>query len=366
MAQVTSPDTIKLGPYEVDRDPARHQNPPLFVAEIGINFVVGNNLDDAHLRNALLMARIAVESGADIVKFQTHIPEAEMLPGHPLWDLLNRCRLDRLQHETIKEHTEESGGMFLSTPFSIEAADLLESIGVAAYKLGSGELTNLPLQEHVARFGKPMIVSTGMSTLEEVDRTANAICKHNLNLIMMNCTSSYPCAPQETRLHRIDALRDILSYQCGLPTPIGQSDHSPSVSSALGAIALGACVIEKHFTLDKNWPGPDQAASLLPGEFAEMVKMGREIWEGLADAGNGVLESEAGVRDWAEHRIVTICDIPRGARFTRDNITVKRTDNGRGLPASTFDELVADGGQYLARGMIKDYPVTLAEIAPRP
>jgi len=233
-------------------------------------------------------------------------------------------------------YIEDCGNIFLCTPFCREAADSLEELGVCAFKIGSGEANNIPFLKHVALKGKPMIISTGMTTREELIKSYDAVIKINRNVIFMNCTSLYPSTPLQTRLARIDWLKRTFGI------PVGQSDHSPSISTALGAIARGACMIEKHVTLDKNADGPDHKVSLLTSEFKQMVDMGMEIWEGMQDGTEAnvctLVEGEQELRDIANHSVVTIRDIEMGEFLTMDNIWVKRP--GTGIPAADFEKIL--------------------------
>lgn len=323
---------IKLGPLTISQD-----RPPIFIVELGINH--NGNMD-----LAIDLVEAARSTGAQVVKFQHHLPHEEMMEGHPLWNIIDKTKLSIDQLLALKNHAESLGLVFLCTPFSFKAADELNAINVAGFKMGSGELNNIPLQRHVARKGKPMIVSTGMSSLREVHRTINLIQLsddvHSVHrrVILMNCCSTYPATPRQSRLNRLDALRQINN---GL---VGQSDHTPTISTCLGAIAKGAVVIEKHMTLDRGMEGPDHAASILPSEFKQMVEMGNEIWQAKVgystglEGGNDVLQEERKVREWANHSLVTTCAIRAGIPILGMDITTKRP--GDGIPSSKWDEVV--------------------------
>lgn len=335
---------IKLGPLTISQD-----RPPVFIVECGINHNGSHHL-------ALKLINAAKETGAQIVKFQHHLPSEEMLEGHPLWNVLTRTAINIGELQLLKQYAESMGLVFLCTPFSFKAADELDGIGIVGFKMGSGELNNIPLQRHVVRKGKPMLVSTGMSSLREVRNAVRAVAltlgmgridEVGNKLVLMNCCSTYPATPAQSRLHRLDALRQIHG---GL---VGQSDHTPTISTCLGAIARGAVVIEKHMTLDRGMEGPDHAASITPAEFKQMVEMGNEIWEANRQQygrGNDVLEKELPVRGWANHSLVTNTAIfegetitdyrPEGAAYfgLKPMLTTKRP--GDGVPASKWDEVV--------------------------
>jgi len=301
---------------------------PVFIAELGINH-------NGSLSEAGELAMQCAEAGADIIKTQLHLPDYEMLPTHLWYDLMQRCKISIDQLAALKEYVENAGAGFLCTPFCREAADQLDKIDVSAFKTGSGEANNIPFLEHVASKGKPMIISTGMITREELIASIDAVRKINTQIILMNCTSNYPSTPEQTRLHRIDWLRSTFNV------PVGQSDHTPTISTALGAIARGAVAIEKHVTLDKSADGPDHKVSLLPSEFKQMVDMGMEIWEGLQYQATGMetlIEGEQELRDIANHSVVTLKPITVGDPLTRENIGIKRP--GTGIPASEYEQLL--------------------------
>jgi len=313
--------TIQVGGIQIG---GRHM--PVFIAEIGINYRTTNCSNQQMAYN---LADACIEAGADIIKTQLHYPQFEMLPDHPWFSLMEECALNIVR---LKDYVEWQGVEFLCTPFCREAADDLDVLGVSAFKTGSGEANNIPFLKHVASKGKPMIISTGMTTREELIASIDAVRKINTQIILMNCTSNYPSTPKQTRLHRIDWLRSTFNI------PVGQSDHTPTISTALGAIARGAVAVEKHVTLDKNADGPDHKVSLLPSEFKQMVDMGMEIWEGLqyqATNMETLVEGEQELRDIANHSIVTLRPIAAGEILTRENIGIKRP--GTGIPASMYE-----------------------------
>src|SRR3990167_4294250 len=240
---------FRLGPYTV---PAPYG--PIIIAELGIN--MNGSLDTARR-----LVDLAADAGAHVAKIQTHMPEDEMLPGHPLWDVLATMSLPLEAHLPLMEHCQDRGIMFLSTPFCWQAADFLEQLGLQAFKLGSGELTNWPLQRHVAAKRKPMIISTGMATTVDIGGALKQIEPLNRNIAVMNCASTYPAKPAESRLLALSHFRTLWPHLI-----IGQSDHTPGIATALGATALGAQIIEKHITLNKGMAGPDHAASIDAGE----------------------------------------------------------------------------------------------------
>jgi len=315
--------TIQIGDLQIG---GRHK--PVFIAELGIN--CGGSFD-----TGVNLAAACMDAGADIIKLQHHLPADEMLPDHPWYDLMDTDALSYTDLEKLKYNIEIRGKVFLCTPFCTLAADDLEIMDVSAYKTGSGEANNTPFLKHVASKGKPMIISTGMTTREELIASIDAVRLINTQIILMNCTSNYPSTPKQTRLHRIDWLRSTFN------APVGQSDHTPTISTALGAIARGAVAVEKHVTLNKNADGPDHKVSLLPSEFKQMVDMGMEIWEGLQHQATDMetlVEGEQELRDIANHSVVTLRPIAWGEILTRENIGIKRP--GTGKPASRYEQIL--------------------------
>lgn len=318
---------IKIGERWVGKD-----QPVFVIAEAGINH-------NGEYQKAEELIAAAAECGADAIKFQTHLPAQEMLKdgfsagyvGKSFFDLLDGCRLSEEEHWRLQEYAKKKNIMFLSTPFSREAADFLLTMDIPAFKTGSGELTNIPLLEHIARKNRPMIISTGMSTLQEVARTVTAVKKYNKRIMLMQCTSTYPTEYKNVNLGAIKLL------QQGFHLPVGLSDHSLGIYTALGAVALGAAALEKHFTLDRNWPGPDQKASLVPAELKELVVGAKAVTAALGSK-KEVIKEEIPVRKMANESVVSLVDIQPGEEFDYNNIWVKRP--GTGIPAAQLDKVL--------------------------
>jgi len=304
--------------------------PCLIVAEIADNH--GGSVDTAKR-----LIDEAKKAGADMAKFQIHLPDVEMVPGSirmwdgPLYDILKKNLLSPQQHESLKKYCEQVGITYLCTPFCMEAADILDSMGVEAFKTGSGEMTNLPLIRHIAKKGKPMIVSSGMCTLAELDATVAVLKEERVSFALTNCTSEYPPRYENINLPFIRVMKERYGVM------IGHSDHSPDIFTALGAVALGAKIIEKHFTLDKKQKGPDHFISLEPKELATLVDGIRKIEKALISRPKEVTQQEQTVRDWAHHSVVAKVDIPAGEKILKDMLTVKRP--GSGIPAARLDEV---------------------------
>lgn len=306
--------------------------PCFIIAEAGIN-----HNGDINLAKKLINA--AKDAGADAVKFQTHIPEEEMLKddstaeyvGESLFDLLKRVELSKKDHIELKTYAANKGILFLSTPFSREAVDLLEEIGVPAYKVGSGEMTNLPLLEYISKKKKPMIISTGMSMFEEIEETVNFVKKFNDDLILLHCTSTYPTRYEDVNLRVIERLREKFKI------PVGLSDHSIGIYTALASVVLGACIIEKHFTINRDLPGPDQKASIISGELKELVKGVRAIEKALGST-KRITDDELSVQRMARESVVSLVNIPNGTVITEDMVWVKRP--GIGIPPKYLNKVI--------------------------
>jgi N-acetylneuraminate synthase len=317
---------------------------PFVVAEIGNNH-------DGSLQQALRLIDLAAEAGVDAVKFQTHLAEAEMLestptPPHfdePRYAFTQRMELSVEAHTTLKARAEHHGLVFFSAPFSVEAVDLLEAVGVPLYKIASGEVTNPPLLEAVAATGKPVLLSTGMSGFEEIDAAVAVLRAAGVELAVLQCTSTYPCPPEQVNLRAIPALA--ARYHC----PVGLSDHTPGIYSAVAAVALGAVVVEKHFTLSKRLYGPDHHASLEPEELRELVEAIRATHAAL---GSGVKERDERhdpVRATFEKSVVVTEPVLAGTVLERSHLTTKRPGNG--IPARRLETIV---GRRAARDLAPD------------
>ena len=300
------------------------ENKPFIIAEAGINH-------DGEFDKAIELVDLAVDSGATAIKFQTHITDKEMIPTdmkpgniseESLWDIIDRCVLDNEQEKNLFEYSKEKGILFFSTPFSREGADRLNELGVELFKIGSGECNNLPLLDHVAKFKKPMILSTGMNDISSIRDSVETILNHEVPLALLHCTSIYPAPPETMRLGAITHLKKEFPE-----LEIGLSDHSLGISVALGSIAIGSNIVEKHFTKSRAWPGPDNPFSIEPQELKKLVDWSEEIW--LARGGvKDVLNDEKPVIDFAYACVVAIRNITKGEKLTLDNIWVKRPGTG--------------------------------------
>ncbi len=298
-------------------------HPPLVIAEIGINH-------EGDFRKALQMVNDAAEAGCECVKFQCHVIDDEMIPNsvvpgnsrQSIWEIMSRCALSEAEDIQLKEHVEAKGMIYLSTPFSRAAAVRLEKMGVPAYKVGSGECNNYPLIRHIAHYGKPVILSTGMNDLNSVQPAVAILREARLPFALMHCTSMYPTPHSQVRL---GALRDLAT---AFPDAVlGLSDHSLGNYACFAAVPLGAAILEKHFTSNREWPGPDVPISITPSELKDLVEGTKAI--ALALGGHKtILPDEQPTIDFAYACVVSICDIQAGEVFTEKNVWVKRPGTG--------------------------------------
>lgn len=310
-------------------------HPPYVMAEIGINH-------EGEVEKAIQLVDAAIAAGAEVVKFQCHITEKEMVPtdmtpgdisSEKLWDIIKRCELTEQEERRVQEYCAEKNILYLSTPFSREAADRLDDMGVPAFKIGSGECNNIPLLDHIAGLGKPMILSTGMNDLISIKRSVNAIRKHGVPLALMHCTSMYPTPYANVRLGAVTQLMKAFP-----DIPIGLSDHSMNIWTCLGAVSLGASILEKHFTISRDWAGPDTGISIEPGELNDLIDGSQAIWEARGGS-KSVLPNEQPVIDFAYATVVTIAPVKAGDVFTKENVWVKRPGTGPIL-ATQFDQVI--------------------------
>lgn len=323
-------------------------------------FIIAEACDN-HLGNmetAKEMARQSKLAGADAVKYQHHLPDEEMLQegvpmsdnfNMPLYEFLKLYALSLEQHHELKEYCDEIGILYLCTPFSKKAALEINEL-VPAFKIGSGELTDIPTLKVIAELGKPMILSTGMSLIEEIDETMDALNPINDQIALMNCTSEYPPKYEDLNLGVIQTLSDRYNV------PIGHSDHSPDIYSCFGAVSLGAKLIEKHLILDKKQPGPDQSVSIEPFKLYELVDGIRKI-EASMGKEKKINELEKPIRTWARRSIVTLEDIPAGTKLTDELIWTKRP--GTGVEAKHLDRFL---GMKTTRDLKKDYLIQWEDI----
>lgn len=331
----SSTGIIRIGPRSIG-----FGQPVFIIAEAGVN-----HNGDLHLAKKLV--DVAAEAGADAVKFQTYRAEELVSVSAPKaryqaettgadesqMEMIKRLELSVDAHLELNEYCKSQEIMFLSTPFDRQSADLLESLNVLAYKVPSGEITNWPFLEHIASKHKPIILSTGMSYLSEVEGAIGVLQSAGCSeLAVLHCTSSYPASAANSNLRAMHTLAEAFQV------PIGLSDHTLGIEISLAAVALGGCIIEKHFTLDKWLPGPDHQASLEPNELRALVSAIRNVEAARGDGIKRPSPTEEDVRNVARRSILAQQVIPKGARIARDMLMFKRP--GTGIPPSKLSTVV--------------------------
>jgi sialic acid synthase SpsE len=308
--------------------------PPLVIAEIGINH-------EGSFDKAIRMINDAHVAGCECVKFQSHIIEDEMIPNdvvpgnttETIWNIMKRCALSEEEETKLKSYVESLGMIYLCTPFSRAAAERLKRMNVSAYKIGSGECNNYPLIRHIASNGKPIILSTGMNDLESIAPAVEILHQADISFALMHCTSMYPTPYEKVRLGGLSELAKRFP-----DAVIGLSDHSIGNYTCFAAIALGARILEKHFTSDKSWLGPDISISIDPTELKELIQGSRAIHAALGGS-KTILPDEKATIDFAYACVVSIRDIKAGEKLSTQNIWVKRPGTGE-IKAIDYDGLL--------------------------
>jgi sialic acid synthase SpsE len=307
---------------------------PFVIPEIGINH-------EGDFQKAKKMIEDAKQSGAECVKFQCHVIEDEMIQNNvipananeSIWEIMKRCSFSEEQEIELKEYTEQLGLIYLSTPFSREAANRLNRMGVSAYKIGSGECNNYPLIKHIANFGKPMILSTGMNNINSIEKSIDILKKSKVDYAVLHVTSIYPTPYEKVRLGAIKQLKEKFP---GIV--LGLSDHSIKNYTCFASIPLGSSIIEKHFTSEKNWPGPDIPVSIDPNELEQLIEGSNAIHEALGNKKN-ILDGEKETSEFAYSCVVSIKDIIKDENISMENIWVKRPGNGQ-IKAELFESIL--------------------------
>ncbi len=328
------------------------------IAEVGVNHNSDIDLAKKHID-------AAVDAGVDAVKFQCYkaedlvvdsAPQAEYQSRNTGRDetqvaMLKRYELEHDDFIAIKNYVEDKGVEFIATPYDKKSVDFLESIGVDMIKVSSGDITNYPLLRHIAQKGGSVILSTGASDLDEVIAAQDLILKHTKDLFLLHCTSCYPTEIAEVNLRAMQTMMK----KC--TSPIGLSDHTTSISVSIAAVALGACIIERHITLDKNLPGPDHKASLEPAELKEMVTAIREVECGMGSSDKKPCERELEIRTCGRRSLVTTTKIEKGTVILEDMLIEKRP--ARGISPTLLDKVV---GKTCKRDLPADYVLDLNDI----
>jgi N,N'-diacetyllegionaminate synthase len=336
--------TIQLGSRTIG------DGAPCFViAEAGVNH-------NGNLAMAKQLAEAAKQSGADAVKYQTFHAESVVSAASPKaayqqriteaaesqLDMIRKLELPIGAFRELQDHCRKLGIMFLSTPFDDKSVDDLAAIAIPAFKIASGEVTNLPFLEHLARKRRPIILSTGMSSLAEVRTAVETLrAAGNRDLVLLHCVSNYPAEPGSANLHAMHTMREAFRV------PVGYSDHTLGAAISLAAVALGACVIEKHLTLDNNLPGPDHKASLELKEFAGMVRGIRAVETALGDGRKRCMPEEEDTARVARRSLIAACNIPAGTTLAAEHIVILRP--GTGMPP-------ADRARILGKRVLRNVP----------
>ena len=333
---------MKIGSREIGP-----RQPPFIIPDIGINH-------GGSLAVAKEMVRLAAASGCECVKHQTHILEDEMtdeareiFPPNAdvsIWEVMERCALSKDDEIALKDYAESLGLIYLSTPFSRAAADFLNEIGVVAFKIGSGEADNLPLIRHIARLGKPVIMSTGMQTIESIRASVSILQSSGIEFALLECTNLYPSPPVNV------SLRGVTELGAAFPgVPVGFSDHSIGPEMALASVALGACIVERHFTDTRYRPGPDISNSMDPAELRHVIDRSKEIWIAANNPKQRTAPEEMVYR-FARGSVVADRDLEQGHVIEEADIWSRRPGSGE-IAGYDFDRVV---GRRLTRDVSRN------------
>lgn len=313
-----------------------------FTSAMNSCFIIAEACDNhmGNMDDAIEMARLSKLAGANAVKFQHHLPEEEMLADipmsdnfdEPLFEFLKKYALTIEQHREIKNYCDQIGITYLCTPFSWAAAQELEVLDLPLYKIGSGEMTDLPYLKKMATLNKPLIVSTGMATIGEIKRTYDLLTDLGVDFALLNCTSEYPPIYEDINLGFIEEMTTLFPRAV-----IGHSDHTPDLFTSFGAVAKGAKIIEKHVILDKRTPGPDQSVSIDFNDLKNLVDGIRKI-EAASGNGKKIHSKEDQIREWATRSVVSIKHIREGEQILADMVWTKRP--GTGIPSHMMDKVL--------------------------
>lgn len=343
---------MPLNDIEIEGKIIGKDSPIFLIAEAGVNH-------NGEIEIAKKLIDLAVDAGVDAIKFQTFISEKLILKTAPkvgyqkqtsdddenFYDMVKKYEFSKEDFIKLKKYCLEKKIIFLSTPFDDLSVEWLEELEVPAYKIGSGDMNNYPLLKQICSKNKPILLSTGMATLEEVEKTVDFIKSNNINeLVIFQCTTNYPTPFEDVNLNVIDTYIKVFPKAL-----IGFSDHSLGITASLGAVAKGVKMIEKHFTLNKEMEGPDHRASLSPEEFISWVKEIRNLEKALGDSSKVPGEAELEIAKIARKSIVSISNIKKGDTLTKENISVKRP--GSGISPVKYEEVL---GKKTKRDILKD------------
>ncbi|OGO58329.1 MAG: N-acetylneuraminate synthase [Chloroflexi bacterium RBG_19FT_COMBO_47_15] len=339
------------------------ENAPCFIiAEAGVNHNGDVNL-------AKRLVDVAMKAGADAVKFQSFKAENVVTrkaatakyqaqttgSAESQYEMIKKLELSAGNFVGLAHYAQKKGILFLSTPFDKDSVDLLDGLGVPAFKIASGEITNFPLIRYIAEKGKPVILSTGMSTLGEINEALQVIQSEGIkDIVLLHCTTAYPAKVEDVNLKAMETLRREFKV------PVGLSDHTLGITIPIAAVALGACVIEKHFTLDKSLPGPDHQASLEPKELKQMNETIREVEKAMGDGNKMPTEEERQIQKAVRRSIVARVNIPKGTIITEAMLDIKRP--GTGLEPKYMDKVIGAVARYRIQ---QDEPLTMNKLEVR-
>ena len=332
---------------------------PLIIAEIGINH-------NGSLDAAIAIAESAIKSGAEVIKHQTHVVEDEMIdvakkikPGNSnksIYEIISKCALKESDEKKLMNHVKKLKSIFISTPFSREAANRLNRFNVPAFKIGSGECNNYPLIEHVAKFKKPIILSTGMNSIDTIKPAVRILRKNKIKFALMHCTNIYPTPPELVRLECIKQLKKTFP-----DAVVGLSDHTISNFTSYGAVALGAKIIERHFVDSDKRKGPDISCSMTPVELKQLIDGSKIIFKSTLLNKKIALKKEKKTMNFAFSSVVSIKDILPGEKLSKSNIWVKRPGIGDFL-AKDYKKLLGKkvskkiiSGEFIKKKYLKNY-----------
>jgi len=344
--------------FEVAGTRFSRDSPPVVVAEIGINH-------EGQLDVALAMADAAIDAGVRFIKHQTHIPDAEMSeeakgikPGNAdvsIYEVISRCSLSEADEFALKGHVEERGAVFFSTPFSREAADRLASWDVPLYKIGSGECNNYPLVKHVASMGKPIILSTGMNSVDSISTSVSILEQAGVPYALLHTTNLYPTPHRLLRLGGMTELAELFPRAV-----VGLSDHSTSNSACIASVALGARILERHFTDSPDRPGPDISCSMTPGDARQLAQSANEVFLALGGRREAAPEEEITIA-FAFASVVATMALHPGDVLSTENIWVKRPSGGDFGPT----DLEGMYGRVVAQPIEKNTQISARSLSPQ-
>jgi sialic acid synthase SpsE len=329
--------------------------PPLVIAELGINH-------DGHMDRMHRMIDDAADAGVECVKFQSHVVEDEMIPNdvvpgnaaETIYGMMQRCALSAEQEREVFTHARERGLIAFATPFSRAAADRLAELDVPMFKIGSGECNNYPLVKHVAGLGKPVILSTGMNDIASITPSVTLLREAGVPFALLHCTSMYPTPPEYVRLGALDEMG-----QAFPDAVLGLSDHTTSIWACVGAVAKGADVLERHFTSDMSWSGPDIPISSTPEEFVELIEAATTVAK-TRGGRKEILPEEQPTIDFAYASVVTIDDVAEGGELSSANLWVKRPGTGP-IHAREYEGLL---GRRVTRALPRDSQLHWSDLQP--